>query len=264
MEANLIYIIFFTVVVLLLLFVVYHAQFFMLFSPTHYRDEELDDDFELLSIITDDGVELEGVVYEPCELYRRLPTIDSTLLFFGGREHDSVGLIKRLSKHYPHTRIITFNYRSYGKSGGRLNEKNIFNDAQKVAEVVKKNYGDFYILGFSIGSSVASYVASKVDVLGLFLVAPFDSIVLLAKQRYGKKFSFFSRYKFNNIEFFKLITSKSYIFASRSDEVVSINNTRNLKAHVKNLSLYREFDDLTHKEILWDKEVVNEINLAIK
>lgn len=258
-----IYIIFLALVTLIIIFVLYQMQFFMVFSPTYYRGDELDDDFELLSVITDDGVELEGVVYEPCELYRKLPTIDSTLLFFGGRGHDSVGLIKRLSKHYPHTRIITFNYRSYGKSKGRLNEKNILNDALKVSEIVKKNYGDFYILGFSIGASVASYVATKVDILGLFLVAPFDSIVLLAERKYGKRLAFFSKYKFNNIEFVKLMDTNSYIFASKNDEVIHIDSTRNLKSYVKNLSLYKEFDYLTHKELLWDKEVVQDINSSI-
>ena len=234
-------------------------QFFMLFSPTHYRDEELDDDFEMLSVFTDDGVELEGVVYEPRELYRRLPTIDSTLLFFGGREHDTVGLIKRLSKNYPHTRIITFNYRSYGNSGGKINEKNILSDGLKVAEVVKKNYGDFYVLGYSIGSSVASYVASKMSVKGVFLVGSFDSIKELAHKKYGKLFSLLLRYKFNNKYFVKYIDAKTHVFVSTHDEVAYIQNSRNLKKHVKNLALYKELENLSHKELLWDDEVVSEI-----
>ena len=97
-----IYIIFLFITAIILAIGFYQWQYFLIFSPSMYRDEELDDNFELLSVITDDGIELEGVVYEPTDLYRKLPTINSTLLFFAGRSHDSVGLIKRLSTMFPH------------------------------------------------------------------------------------------------------------------------------------------------------------------
>ncbi len=258
-----IYIIFIVFILLILLFAFYQWQYFMVFSPVHYRDEDWGDEFEMLSITTDDGVELEGVVYEPVDLYRKLPTINSTLLFFGGRSHDTVGLINRLSHKYPHVRIITFNYRSYGKSAGKISEKNILNDGLKIAQLVQKNYGDFYILGFSIGSSVASYVASKMDVLGVFLVGSFDSIALLTKQKYGKRLSWLLRYKFNNIEHVQEINAKTYIFAATDDETTYIQNARNLKHYVKNLVLYKELDNLTHKELLWDDTVVSEIHKVI-
>lgn len=258
-----IYIIFITLVALILLFAFYEMQHLMVFSPTHHREEELDDDFEFLSVSTDDGVELEGVVYEPCDLYRRLPTIESTLLFFGGREHDSVGLIKRLSKNYPHTRIITFNYRSYGKSGGKINEKNILGDALKVAGLVKKNYGDFYLLGFSIGSIIASYVGSKMDVKGVFLVGSFDSIASLVREKYGKRLSWMLRYKFDNTKFVKDIDAKTHVFVSCHDEIAYIENSRNLKRHIKNLANFHELEYLSHKELLWDDRVTKEINKQI-
>ena len=258
-----IYVIFIVFILSILLLAFYQWQYFMVFSPTHYRDEELGDEFEMLSITTDDGVELEGVVYEPHDLYRKLPTIHATLLFFGGRSHDTVGLIKRLSLKYPHVRIITFNYRAYGKSGGKINEKNIFSDGLKIAQIVKKHYGPFYILGFSLGSSVASYVASKVDVLGVFLVGSFDSMALLARQKYGKRLTWLLRYKFDNKEYVQNIDAKTYLFVSTHDEITYIQNSRNLKKYVKNLALYKERENLTHKELLWDDEVVSEIHKVI-
>ncbi len=260
---SMIYIIFIVFILLILVLAFYQWQYFMVFSPIHYRDEDLSEEFEILSVTTDDGVELEGVVYEPKDLYRKLPTINSTLLFFGGRSHDTVGLIKRLSLKYPHVRIITFNYRSYGKSDGKINEKNILNDGLKIARLVQKNYGDFYILGFSIGSSVASYVASKTDTLGVFLVGSFDSIALLAREKYGKRLSWLLRYRFDNTQYVKEINAKTYIFAGTDDETTYIKNARNLKQYVKNLALYKELDNVTHKELLWDDEVVSEIHKVI-
>ncbi len=127
-----IYIAFLLFTFLIILFALYQWQYFLIFSPRYFRDSELSSNCEILSIITDDGVELEGVVYEPSDA-------KNTLLFFGGREHDSVGLIDRLALNFKDSRIITFNYRSYGRSAGVVNEKNILNDALKIAEIVQKN-----------------------------------------------------------------------------------------------------------------------------
>lgn len=258
-----IYIVFLLLTTAVLSYVFYHWQYFMMFSPVYYREEEIDDNFEILSIVTDDEIELEGVVYEPRGLYRKLPTIESTLLFFAGRSQDSVGLINRLSKSFPHSRIITFNYRSYGKSGGEINEKNMLEDGLKVAQIVKKNYGDFYLLGFSIGSAVSAYVASKMSVLGLFMIGPFDSVALLAKEKYGVHIPWLLRYKFDKTKLVENVEAKTYIFASINDEITYIKNARNLKKHVKNLVIYKEYDNLLHKELLWHDEVIKEINEVI-
>lgn len=252
------YIIFLLFTLLIFAFAFYEWQYHMVFAPIYYREQELDERFVMLSTTTEDGVELEGVVYEPTSLQE-----SATLLFFGGRSHDSVGLIKRLSEVFPHARIITFNYRSYGRSEGVVNEKNILNDGLKVADVVKKNYGDFYILGFSLGASVASFVASKREVTGLFLVAPFDSIALLAKEKYGVDMTWCWRYSFDNIECMENSDAKTYLFASKSDETVFIQNSRNLKTHIKNLLLYKELENFTHKDLLWSEEVLREINKVL-
>ncbi|MDQ7068636.1 MAG: hypothetical protein Q9M40_12035 [Sulfurimonas sp.] len=60
----------------------------MVFTPTYKREEKLCDKCSLLSMTTDDGIELEGAMYEP-------ETPKSTLLFFAGRSHDGVGIIKQ-------------------------------------------------------------------------------------------------------------------------------------------------------------------------
>jgi len=246
---------FFTFIVLA--FVLYQWQYFMVFTPTYFRDSKLDDSYEILSITTDDGIELEGVIFTPLNP-------QNTILFFAGRSHDSVGLIKWLAEVYSDSRIITFNYRSYGRSEGVVNEKNINLDGVKIASLVRKNYGEFYLLGFSIGSSVASFVATKVDSKGLFLVGTFDSVENLAKTKYSFIPSWFLRYKFDNVKLIQDIDTKIYIFASVDDEITYIQNVRELKNYVKNLALYKELYSLKHKELLWSDEVTNEIQKVLK
>jgi len=258
-----IYIAFLFFTFLVLAFAFYQWQHFMVFSPTYHRDEDLCDACEILSITTDDGVELEGVIYEP-------KNFTSTLLYFGGRRQDVVGLIKKLSLAFENTLIISFNYRSYGRSGGVVSEKNILADSLLIADIVQKNYGDFYLLGYSLGSNIASHVASKKSSLGVFLVGSFDSIASLAKEKFVKRGSFpmvnlssMFRYKFRTREYVEQIDAKTYLFVSKSDETTYIQNARNLKEHVKNLAAYEELDNLSHKEILWDSKVIDTINEVI-
>ena len=255
-----IYIAFLFFIFLFLVLAFYQWQYFMIFSPVYYRDGELDDSFEMLSIITEDKVELEGVVYEP-------EHAKTTLLFFGGRSHDTVGLIKRLSLLYPRERIITFNYRSYGKSTGDANEENIFKDGVQIATLVQKNYGDFYIAGFSLGSSVSAYVASKLKTSGVFLIGSFDTIASLAREKFVERGRFpmidlskIFRYKFDNKKHVKNIDAPTYLFVSKDDETTYIKNARNLKECIKNLAFYEEYNGLKHKELLWHEDVINKMN----
>jgi len=258
-----IYIAFLIFTFLILLLAFYQWQYYMIFSPTYHREGELCSECSLLSMRSDDGVELEGAIYEPANAI-------NTLLIFVGRSHDVVGIINRLGRTYPESRVLAFNYRSYGKSQGKISEQNMFSDGRKIAQLVQKNYGDFYLLGYSIGSSVASYVASKEKVKALFLIGAFDSIASLAKSKFVDRgfvpmidLSSVFRYKFRTGVYVSRIEAKTYLFVSRDDETTYIDNARALKEKVANLAFYLELEGLSHKEILWDERVTDKINEVI-
>jgi len=254
-----IYAVFFIFTFFILFFAFYQWQHLMIFTPVHVKDRSLCEACEYLSIHTDDGVELEGIVYEPVNAV-------ATLLIFVGRSHDAVALMRKLSECYPDLRLITFNYRGYGKSGGKVSEKHLLSDGVKIAQLVQKHYGDFYLLGFSLGSNVAAFIASKQKVKALFLVGAFDSIVSLSKTKYPKLCcaSQIVRYKLPTESYVKNVDAPTYLFASRDDETVFIENTRKLRDAVKHLQLYQEFEGISHRDILWEPEVCNTINKVIK
>ena len=259
-----IYIAFLIFTFLILIFAFYQWQYFMVFSPVYYREEKLCDLCSVLSVTTEDGVELEGALYEP-------HNASTTLLVFVGRSHDAVGLINKLAETYPSTRIVTFNYRSYGRSQGKIDEKNLLSDGLFIAKLVQKNYGDFSLLGYSLGSNVAAFVASQMKVNVLFLVGAFDSIANLAKTKFVDR-SFIPyinlanvfRYKFRTFKYVQEVEAPAYLFVSRDDEVTYIDNARVLKENVKNLAGYLELDNLDHKELLWDDAVTTTIRENIK
>lgn len=60
-----IYLAFVLATLIVVLFVFYQLQYFMIFTPTYIKERRLCDHCEALEIVTDDGIALEGVVYEP-------------------------------------------------------------------------------------------------------------------------------------------------------------------------------------------------------
>jgi len=250
-----IYVIFIVFTFFILWFAFYQWQYFMIFSPTFVKERRLCEHCEYLSIVSDDGVELEGVVYEPSN-----PV--ATLLVFVGRSHDAVALMGKLSQSYPKVRLVTFNYRGYGKSKGSVNEKNILSDGVKITQLVQKHYGKCSLLGFSLGSNVAAYVAAKEAIEALFLVGAFDSITSLSKEKFPKLCCIekLLRYRFPTDIYVQKVTAPTYLFVSRDDETIPLKHAKNLQKNIKNLVQYVELSGLNHKELLWDKRVVNAIN----
>jgi len=252
-----IYLIFLFVILLILLFAFYQWQYFMIFTPVYYRKEGICEKCEYLSSVTSDGIELEGVVYEPTNP-------KATLLFFGGRSDDSVALVNKLAQHYKEVRIVSFNYRSYGRSQGVANEENLFQDGLHVAHLIQKHYGDFYTLGFSLGSSVATYVASQHPTKALFLLGAFDSIASLVKQKYKISLpSWLIRYKFETQHYIQKVKAPVCLFASKNDAITYIENTHYLKNYIVNLLCYEEFEGLAHKELLCYDKVVQKVKKVI-
>jgi len=243
-----IYLLYLFLTAVLLFFLYFRWQYATLFHPRIYRQEAFDERFRFLSVTTEDGVKLEGCIFEP-ESYR------TTILYFGGRGQDSVGLLPKLSQCYGDFRIVTFNYRGYGKSEGTPDETHLLHDALLIYEKVQKNFGEADIVGYSLGCSIASYVASEKSVKKLFLIAPFASLETLVKDVYGFALPFL-RYCFDTCAYLKKAKCEVHIFLSRDDTVVPYENSKKLHACAHTIV---ELDELSHVEMLCDERVVEYI-----
>jgi len=244
------------IVLMLIVGILYWFEEKMLFSPVYYREDEMlhtfPSPFRALELAVDADVILEGMLYEPI-------SFKQTVLYFGGKEQDSVGLLVKLAQHYPHTRFVTFNYRGYGKSGGKPSQDFLYQDALAIFDYTQTHFGVDGVMGYSLGSSVASYLCSKRESPWLVLIAAFDSIKELALHHYKMHFSFLARHPFNTRFHVQNIKAPLYLFVSLDDVVVPIHNARNLSENVKNLVLYKEFSGYNHDEILFSDEVVTSL-----
>lgn len=102
-----------------------------------------------------------------------------------GNMHTSIGAyLYYVDRGYDY---ITWDYPEFGKSSGDLEPNTFLQVADEVYETMMQDYTekDIKILqGHSLGTSVTTYLASKNDVDEVVLLAPFYSIVDMAKHRF--------------------------------------------------------------------------------
>jgi len=219
----------------------------LVFSPVYYDERDAfhayPERFRPLEIVRDQNVVLEGIVYEP-------ESPICTVLYFGGKEQDSVALVGKMSEWFPSWRIAAFNYRGYGLSRGEPTEANLLEDAVFLADYVKERYGEIVIMGYSLGASVGAFAASRTDVRHLVLVAPFFDIPSLVRAKVALLPAFLVRCRFDTARYLGGVTAPVTIFAGSGDTLVPIRQSRALRAKVKRLVLYKEYSGYNHADIL--------------
>ncbi|WP_083608170.1 alpha/beta hydrolase [Teredinibacter haidensis] len=106
------------------------------------------------------------------------------VIYFGGNAEQIAYSLQGLSPYLRHKTLVGFHYRSYSGSEGEPSEKTIFADALYIYDQLAVKYDKVALIGRSLGSGVASYIASQRKIDKLVLVTPYDSIEALAARTY--------------------------------------------------------------------------------
>lgn len=108
------------------------------------------------------------------------------VLYFGGNAESVQGMRGDLADWFPGHSSYLLAYRGYGASDGRPQEDLLLADALALFDHVRARHpeGDIGVIGRSLGSGVASYVAAQRDVHRLVLITPFDSLVGVGQIHY--------------------------------------------------------------------------------
>lgn len=119
--------------------------------------------------------------------------------------------------------VLIMDYRTYGKSQGKLSEQSLFKDAQLAYDHLRKNFAarDIVIYGRSIGTGVATQLASNNLCKTLLLETPYFNLYDIVKNHF--KFipkKNLLRYNFRNDQYIKKVDSPIYIFHGTADRVV--------------------------------------------
>ena len=243
---------------------VYFLQHKIIFTPQYYKRRRLfkayPENYRPLELHVEKEIYLEGVVYEPHEMAQ------NTMLFFGGREQDSVTLVAKFSLHYPHTRILSFNYRGYGTSGGVPSEAALHGDALKIYQYVEKTFQTPVVLGYSLGSNIAVHVASHYRCKALILVAAFVSVHALSYSRKRPVPKFLVKHRFDTLNMIEKVLTPLHLYVTIDDGFVPIIQPRQLKERLSDAMLvdYKEYQGYNHAQLLFSDEVMQEIQKVLE
>ena len=127
--------------------------------------------------------------------------------------------------------VFIMDYRSYGKSTGKLSEEAFYDDAQFCYDFLLKQYPetDITLYGRSLGTGIATYLASKNKPKQLILETPYYSILDVARHR----FPIFPvekllKYKFPTNEFIVAVDCPITMFHGTDDGVVPYSSAEKL------------------------------------
>lgn len=108
----------------------------------------------------------------------------AALLCFGGNAEDIGANLEDFAAAFPDRAVYLVNYRGYGGSTGRPSEAALIADAAAVFDWVALHHDRIAVIGRSLGSGVATALATTRSVERLALVTPFDSIASVAADHF--------------------------------------------------------------------------------
>lgn len=197
----------------------YWQDIFIFRPKTLPKNFHFQADFPLeeITLTASEGGELNGLL-----LKNKAPK--GLILYF----HGNSGSLQRWEKIMEELLplgwdILIFDYRGYGKSTGRRDEKLMFKDAHLMYDWAKEKYtpNNIIIYGRSIGSAMATYLASEVQPPKLILETPFVSMPDLFYSYYPFLPHIFSfKYQFRSDIYIQKVKCPILIFHGTKDIVV--------------------------------------------
>jgi hypothetical protein len=153
------------------------------------------------------------------------------ILYFGGNAEDVSWSVRELAEAFPDRAIYAPHYRGYGGSTGRPTEPALHADAAAAFDHVAARHAGIDVIGRSLGSAVATRLATTKPVRRLVLVTPFDSILALA----GRLFPLLPvrllvADRFESIRDAPRVTAPTLVVTAGADEIVPGDHSRSLLA----------------------------------
>jgi fermentation-respiration switch protein FrsA (DUF1100 family) len=202
--------------------IMFFAQSRMLYFPL--RDIEMTPraagfEYEEVFFAARDGIQLNG-------WFVPAPSPSGILLFCHGNagniSHrlDSIGIFRRLGLS-----TFIFDYRGYGKSGGRPTEKGTYLDAEAAWRYLVEERGvapsEIVLFGRSLGGAVAAWLARDHDPRALIVESSFLSVPDIGSALYPfLPVRLLSRFSYNTLEYLRAVRCPVLVAHSPEDEII--------------------------------------------
>ena len=200
----------------------YFFQESLLFHPTQLPQDysfTFKTNFKEITHKTQDGASLHG-------LYFTIDNPKGTLLYYHGNAGD-LSKWGEVVQYFVEKdlNVVVMDYRNFGKSTGTMSETALYEDASFwyvfAKDAAQKTNTPLHVYGRSLGTTFATYVASKNEVEQLILETPFYSIEDEAKARFSiLPISRLLKYKMPTYSYINKVKAPITILHGTEDRVV--------------------------------------------
>lgn len=192
---------------------------------------------QLVSLHTPDGATLNGI------LFNAQQTSPTLVIAFGGNAHDVTGMARFLRDSVFNDgtfAVVGLSYRGYpnaiGKpSTGQPSQRALMQDALLIYDtmVAQRQPAKVVVVGYSLGTALATHVAAQRPVHAVILAAPFASLVDIAQRHYTLfPAAWMVNHPFRTEDELPAVRSRITIVASEKDGLIpTYHPTRLLKAN---------------------------------
>ncbi|WP_431242745.1 alpha/beta hydrolase [Flavobacterium sp. P21] len=216
---------FFVIIYIVIVSYVYFNQVGMIFQSSSLPKEyqfDYQSPFEELNIKSFDGVNLNGLLFKAEK--------SKGLVFY---LHGNAGTLQTwgsIAKNYTNLGydIFILDYRSFGKSEGEIeNEEQLNKDITTAYKKLNQRYpgNKIIIAGYSIGSGLATILASENKPKALILQSPYFSFTELSGTKVRFFPDFMKKFHFETYQYLPKVKAPIYIFHGSDDQLIPVENS---------------------------------------
>ncbi len=192
---------------------------------------------------TNDGLELHGWILNPGKA--------RALMYFGGNAESIENNIGNFEVTFRNHSVYLIHYRGYGKSEGKPTEPGLLSDALAIYDAIQPQHETISIMGRSLGSGVAVYLASKRAIEKLVLITSYDSIVEVAHSHYPfLPVRYLARDRFEAFRYAGDITAPVLMITAELDRIVPKERALALREYLTNTQVdYHVIASADHNDL---------------
>ncbi len=206
---------------LVIMIFIYFYQRNLLYHPSenNYLNDKITFKYEEIFIKTGDNISLKSwFIKKDLSKFK-------TILFFHGNAGNLLNRVHKLNElNKLNINILLISWRSFSGNKGKPSENSLYYDANSVVNWLNEqgvNNSDIILYGESLGTGVATELASKNSYAGVILESPFTSIADAAKIYYPYlPVSLLLKDRYDSKSKIKKINSPILIMHGKKDNIV--------------------------------------------
>lgn len=173
------------------------------------------------------------------------------VIYFGGNAEAVGHSLDELQAVFPGQALYLMHYRGYGATPGEPTEEGLFADALALYEYVRARHPQVTLVGRSLGSGIATRLASVRAVDRLVLVTPYDSMAGVASHHYRwLPVRWLLRDRYESARHAAQVSAPTTILVAGQDEVIPLASSETLyRSFRPGLASFQVIPGVGHNDI---------------